>query len=64
MSKVWSVGKNLVEMEESAGTVIRFFEYCTKFTGKCLCCSIFLINFQALRPAALLQSDYSKDVFQ
>ena len=35
----------------------------TKFTGKYLCWSLFLMNIQDLKPAPLLKSDYSKDVF-
>ena len=36
---------------------------CGKFAGKCLCGSLFLMKFQALRPATLLKSNFSKYAF-
>ena len=70
MKKVWSMDKTLVGTKESAGVVIRrysvnkvFLESVAKCTGKYLCWSLFLMTFQALRPASLLRSDSSKGVF-
>ena len=63
--------KTLVGTVKSAGAVIRrcsvnkiFLKNCRKFTGKYLCQSLFLMKFQAMRPATLLKSDSSKDVFR
>ena len=63
------MNKTLVGMDESAGAVIRrcfvnkvFLKNNVKFTGKHLCWSLFLMRFQALRPATLLKSDPSKTI--
>ena len=39
------------------------FKNLQKFTGKHLCCSLFLIKLQVFRPATLLNSDSDTDVF-
>ena len=39
------------------------FKNLQKFTGKHLCCSLFLIKLQVFRPATLLNSDSNTDVF-
>ena len=39
------------------------FKNLQKFTGKHLCCSLFLIKLQVFRPATLLNSDSNTDIF-
>ena len=55
------MGKPLFGMQESREAVIQrgsvdkvFLKNCTKFIGKYLCGSLFLIKFQALKPATSL----------
>ena len=47
----------------SRGVQYNFLKNFAKFTGKHLCWSLFIKESQALRPATLLKSDSSKDVF-
>ena len=67
--KLCSMNKTLVGTEESARrinwrcSVKRLFENLCKIHRKISCCSLFLMKFQALRPATLLKTDSSKGVF-
>ena len=45
-------------------SVDSFSKNCAKYTGKYLCWSLFLMKFQALRPANLLKNDPSRGVFR
>ena len=59
------MNETLVGAEESEGAVVRrsSSKNRAKFSGKHLCWSLFLVKFQALRPANLSKSDTSKGVF-
>ena len=45
-------------------SVDSFSKNCAKYTGKYLCWSLFLMKFQALRPANLLKNDPSRGGFR
>ena len=52
-------------LEAATGSVLKIGvrKNFANFTGKHLCWSLFLINLQALRPAALLKRDPNTSVF-
>ena len=56
LSGFYIVG-TLVQKEPPEVYYKKAVKYLAIFAGKCLCCNIFLIKLQALRPATLLKRD-------
>ena len=60
---LWKHELNVRSSHQSSSVKRGVFRIFASFTGRQLCWSLFLIELQTFRPAALLKIDYNTDVF-